>query len=257
MPYIALDPNTAVQIPDPSPNPASPKTGMGITLVAAREELRAMLKGRTDVEKLRLDFWLNRAYTDLATSMKKPDELKYSIQFSTTVDQAHYLLPELVTTTLNLARVDDDNLYGGVPLEKKDLVWYRRQKKITNTAERKPTAFFRLDRQLILWPTPSAVYDLILDFRYEPQPLSADDDSPILRKEWHEAWLILARKKILSAISEWEASMAVGNEFVGHMRVRQDREGGEEENKIVSSSVPTSNASLRRRQLESQFIDRD
>lgn len=247
MPYYDLDPNTAQVIPAPNPNPASPLINVGLNLGAARDELRSMLQGRTDIEDARLNFWLNRAYIDLATSMAKQDELRGSLTFNTAEDERHYLLPSTVTTTLGVSRSDTDSVWGGVPLEKTDLLWYRRQKDLRDVSDRRPTHFFRLNRLLVLWPTPNDSYEITLDYRYEPEILTADNQSPILRQEWHEAWLILARKKILSAVGEFEASMAVNNEFVGHMRVRLDREAGEDENKVISSSVPRNKFTKRRR----------
>jgi hypothetical protein len=247
MPYITLNPDNATVIPPPEPDPSEPLVSGGMTLFQAREELRSMLVGRLDIEDPRLDFWLNRAYVDLATSMHKQDELKASLDFETLENQAMYLLPELVTTTLNVARLDDDNPYGGVPLEKTDLVWYRRQKDFRDLQERKPTHYFRMNRLLVVWPTPDDTYTITLDYRFEPKELLDDNEVPILRREWHEAWLTLARKKLLSAVNEFEAALAVGQEFTGHMRTRLDREGGEEENKIVSSSAPRSPREFRRR----------
>jgi hypothetical protein len=190
---------------------------------------------------------------DLTTSLKKHDELKFSLEFDTEDDQALYLLPNIVVTTLNLARQDDDHIYGGVPLEKIDLQSYRRRKDLRDFP-RKPTHFFRYNRVLVLWPTPDDVYTLVMDFRFEPNKLTEDWHVPILRPEWHEAWIMLARKKILSSVSEWEAAQLATNDFVGHMRVRQDREGGEEENKTVSSSAPRTEAQLRRRAAKDPFF---
>jgi len=247
MPYYVLDVSEATPIPPPEEDPAEPQMGVGITLGMAREEIRASLQGRIDIEDTRIDFWLNRAYLDLASSRYKADELKYSLRFETEEDQPLYYLPVSIDTTLEVLRVDPNSLHGGVPLEKKDLVWYRRQKETRYIEDRRPSAFFRMNRLLVLWPTPDDVYEIILDYRFSPRQLEGDSDSPMLKQEWHEAWLTLARKKILSAVGEHEASIAVGNEFAGHVRTRLDREGGEEENKIVSSSRPRTQRELRRR----------
>lgn len=244
MPNIALDPSLAAVIPDPVSNPANPLSGIanGITLGQARSEIIAMLKGRTDIEPERIDFWLNRAYVDVATSIARMDELKVSIEFDTVSDQPLYLLPEWTVITLAVSRLDSDTQPRLVPMRKIDLTAYRSRRVIeAEDAEgNEPMEFFRYNRILVLYPTPFAAHEIYLDMRIEPNPLTDDSHQPILRPEWHEAWLTLARKKILSALTEFEASIAVGNELTTHLRMRQDNEANEEENRVVSSSRPRS-----------------
>jgi hypothetical protein len=247
VPYYAFDPAEAGVITPPTPDPAAPILGNGITLAQARDEIRAQLAGRTDTPDSRIDFWLNRAYIDLTTSMQKFDELKASVSFTTVGDVPHYILPESVAIVLNVGRADPNAPEGGVPLEKTDLVWYRRQPILRHTREHRPSQYFRLNRFLVLYPTPTEETEIILDYRFEPQKLTEDDHCTVLRHQWQEAWLTLARKKILSGLSEHEAALLVGNEFVSHMRQRLDRESGEDENRIVSSSVPRNKRGLRRR----------
>jgi len=207
-----------------------------------------MLTGRQDIEDARLNFWLNRAYTDIATSTKH-DEFKYTLGFTTVVDQPQYLLPDLTVTTMTLSRVDSDHAFGGEPLQKIDITAYRTRKEMSafQGMKRKPKEFFRQNRILVLYPTPDEVYQMVMDFRFEPAPLVVDTDSPVLRTEWHETWLMLARKKVLNALAEWEASLAAGNDLASHMRLRQDHEAGEDENRIVASSVPRNESMLRRK----------
>lgn len=248
MPYIIFDPSTATVIPEPTPNPAAP-IATGLSLVEARTEIRAMLTGRSDVTDPRIDFWLNKAYIDIATSAKKLDELKASLSFDTVADQPLYLLPAITVTSMTLTRIDDDHPDGGVPVDKIDQAAYRRRKDLRalGVAIRKPQAFVRSNRILAIDPIPDGVYSLVMDYRFEPQPLVEDADCPILSSEWHEAWILLARKKILSALNEWEASLAAGNDFTTHARMRQDREVNEGENAVVRSSVPRTEQELRRR----------
>jgi hypothetical protein len=248
MPYVVLDPATATPIPTPAPNPAAPLTSVGLTLGAARAEILAMLKGRQDIEPERIDFWLNRAYVDVATSAQL-DELKFSLGFLTQTEQPLYLLPEFTVTTMLVSRRDSELVSGGEPLEKIDITAYRQRRDATlfQGVARKPKEYFRSNRLLVLWPTPDDAYEMILDFRCEPLPLVADTDSPILRSEWHETWLLLARKKILGALAEWEAGVAAGNELASHLRVRKDREADEDENRIVRSSVPRNERELKRK----------
>lgn len=248
MPYIVLDPTQATPIPAPVPNPVAPGTGAGMTLAAARTELVAMLKGRQDIETERYDFWLNRAYIDIATSTRH-DELKFSVAFTTVPEQALYLLPDFTITTLTVARTDADSLYGGVPLTKIDLTAYRTRKEMEafQGIARKPMEYFRHNRLLVVYPTPDDAYEMVLDVRCEPQPLTEDNHVPILRPEWHETWLLLARKKMLGALAEWEANIAAGNDLASHMRLRRDNEADEDENRVIRSSAPRTEAELLRK----------
>lgn len=254
MPYIVFDPATATVIAPPSPDPAAP-LATGMSLAEARSEIIAMLTGRTDVTPERIDFWLNKAYLDLATSPKKLDELKSSLEFDTVDDQPLYLLPETVTTIINVIRVDDDHPDGGIPLDKIDLPAYRRRKDRRTLGQeiRYPNAFVRMDRILAVDSVPSGAFPMVIDYRFKPLPLTDDDHCPILDSEWHESWLLLARKKILSALSEWEASLAAGNDFTSHARARQDNEANESENAVVRSSAPRTEKELRRRGSSSSF----
>jgi hypothetical protein len=248
MPYITIDPSTATTIAPPSPDPAAPLTAAGTTLAEARSEILAMLTGRQDIEPERIDFWLNKAYIDIATSAQH-DELKGSVEFATVADQPLYLLPDSVHTITFLARRDDSSNYGGVPLTKFDLSAYRTRKvsPISPTDRLSPTEYFRHNRVLVLYPTPVNVEDMILDYRLRPAPLTLDTHCPILQPEWHETWILLARKKILDGLAEWEAGMAAGGSLATHMRMRADAEANEDENRVARVSVPRTLADLRRR----------
>jgi hypothetical protein len=159
-----------------------------------------------------------------------------------------YLLPATVTTTLTLSRVDTSNHYGGVPLDKIDITAYRSRKDSSTLHVRKPFEYFRQGPLLVLYPTPDAEHIMVLDYRFTPSDLVDPTDAPMLREEWHEAWLIMARKKVLSALSEWEASAVMGNDLASHMRMRLDNEANEDENRVVMSSVPRTRADLIRKQ---------
>jgi hypothetical protein len=247
MPTKILNPADATEIPLPDPSPAAPLTNVGITLLQARTEVVAMLKGRGDIEPERVDFWLNRAYIDLATSAKF-DELKASIGFNMEANQDLYMLPEISVTTLSLTPGDEDDNFD--PLRKIDQSAYRRRKVKSGF----PTEYFRSNRLIVLYPTPDSISSMVLDFRFVPEPLVEDTDSPILRSDWHEAWISLSHKKLLNAVAEYEAELATGNSLATHLRMRQDPEANEDENRVVRSSAPRTEREFTRRGVRGSSI---
>lgn len=239
MPYLVIDPAAAE--PAPVLTVGAPHTSDGETLATMRSELFYQLGGRDDLTDDRLDKLINWAYLDLWTSLKL-DESQSSYGFNTVPGQALYALPYQVRSTLGAAIVDQTSAYGGVPLEKIDLTAYRR----LEVASGPPRQFFRSDRVLVLYPTPDQIYPAIVDFRLRPAPLVADTDSPVLGHEWHETILLNARKKGFSALQEFDKAMPANNDFIDHVRRREDPSADEDTDRVVGSSVPRSARMLNR-----------
>lgn len=245
MPYIVLDEASAQAAP--TLTVGQPRTSVGETLASLRTELAAQLGNRDEADATRLNKWINWAYIDLWTSLKL-EEAESSFSFNTVSGQALYALPFQVGTTIGASVVDSSNTYGGVPLEKTDLRMYR----MLEDESDRPRKYFRTNNVLVLYPTPDAVYTVVVDFLSRPLPLVNDTDSPALDREWHEAILLNARKKGFSALLEFDKAMPAENDYISNVRRREDRDVEEDTGRIIRSSVPRHGRLLQRKFLPSE-----
>jgi hypothetical protein len=242
MPYIALNPADGVAAPITTVG--APLTSEGVTLAEMRGQLNLMLGGRSDITNTTLDYWINAAYTDIASSLEI-DELKASLAINLVVGKALYLLPKVVRAIRQVSVIDAVTYgdLGGRKLEKSDLAKYRRS---SNRSD-EPTEYFREKDLLVLWPTPVAVRVLSLDIWIRPDKMVNDEDSPILPFEWHEVILKNARSKAHSDLREFSRAAMAENDFVNLVRRKDSPDELEEDDKIIGSSVPRERRNLYRR----------
>lgn len=231
MPFLALDAAAAQAVP--ATTAGEPLTSQGDTLLSMRNWLRRALGGRNDLTDDEIDLWINDGYLDVATSVDI-DEMKGSLAIVATVGQALYLLPYTVSSTQMASLLDSSMMNGGQPLSKGDKAWYREQPQRSG----RPETFFREGNIIVLYPTPDKAYTITLDFRLRPLPLEADTDSPILGQEWHRTIRLSARQKAFDDLQEFEKALPAENSVVNSIRRRNNREGTEDERRIVGSSIP-------------------
>lgn len=245
MPWIALNPAEA-EAP-PATSLGLPRVSYGKTFASMKEELRLKLGGRGDATA-QLGRWINDAYVDLCSSLQL-DELKGSITLDIVAGQPFYLLPDVVETILSVAIVlEPTALRPGYPLTKIEAQSYRG----LADSSGEPSAYFRHGQMLVLWPEPLNERSLAVEFRLQPVELSADTDSPLLDRMWHEGIMLLARQKAFSDLLEFDKAALAGNEFTDFVRRKRDREANEDENRIIMSSVPR-----RLRDLRNTVYSRD
>lgn len=242
MPYGPLNPADAQAAPAISFG--EPLTSQGKTLDGMLTELVLQLAGRTDITPERLTTFLNDAYIDLATSLKLP-ELNATLTFETAIGQELYLMPEQVFATYEAAIVDPVtySIRGGQPLDKISLDAYR----ALPVKSGEPEVYFLHDGMLILWPTPSQIRTVAVDFQGRPLPLAAGTDSPILGREWHEIVFKMAREKAFAAILEFNLAAMVEADWTKQFARKKDPLAAEEQGRMVGSSVPRSLSDLKRR----------
>jgi hypothetical protein len=242
MPYIALNPADGVAAPVTTLG--APLVGVSMTLAEMRGHLNLMLGGRPDITNTQLDYWINAAYIDIASSLEI-DELKGSLNLNLVVAKALYLLPKVVRAIRQVAVVDSVTYgdLGGRKLEKSDLAKYRRS---SNRSD-EPSEYFREKDLLVLYPTPTQVRQITLDIWIRPAQLVLDEDSPILPFEWHEVILKNARSKAHSDLREFQRAQVSENEFVNLVRRKDSTDELEEDDKIIGSSVPRERRHLYRR----------
>lgn len=241
MPFLALDPTTAQAAP--AITHGNPLVSTGETLLSLRTELSLRLAGRPDVTTDRLNQWVNFAYIDVCSSLEL-EELESGFSFNTVIGQPFYKVPISVGSTLLAAIVDAVNypIEGGLPLIKIDRDRYRREPLLAD----EPKAFFRQSGMIVLYPTPTAVRTVAVDFKIRPVKLTSDDHSPILPYEWHEAVLLLAKAKGHAALLEPDLAAVAENDWVNFTRRKVDTRAAEDTGKLASMSPVRSNRQLRR-----------
>lgn len=234
MPYIALDP-TAAQIA-PVIGAGAPLVDTGATLGSMRTELIQSLGNRTDIPSSRIDFWINQGYLDLASSLKI-ETLFGSFMLNTVAGQPLYRLPTAVASTRMVSVIDETSYptYKGRRLDKSDLSEYRNARDLTEA----PRGYFRDGNLLVIYPTPDKAYALAVDFKIRPTKLTADNHSPVLPEEWHEAIILSALEKGYRRLMEFEKALAIQNELVGFVRRKQDEMAEEDTGRVIQSSLPS------------------
>lgn len=237
MPYNSLDPAGAAAAPVITVG--NPLAAVGETLLSLKTELLLRLGSRSDIGAGRPEMWINFAYFDIVTSLEI-DDMKGSYSFNTVAGTYLYKLPDAVFYTDAVSSTDETTYpdAGGLQYELIDLDRYRRLPATTvgtqiNTAQ--PLSYFRYAKMLVLYPTPSLVSPVAVDFLIRPGKLVADGDSPILAYEWHEAILLLARAKAHSALLEYDLAEIAHNEYINFVRRKLDK--GAQEQKGTNAQV--------------------
>jgi hypothetical protein len=239
MPYAAIDPSLAQTAPVVTAG--APLIDKGETLASMREEILLELGGRDDVTDDRVDKFINWAYLDLWTSVGTlENESSYS--FGLVAGQPLYLLPSQVRVVKHIAVAEASSIYGGLPLEKIDLTTYRSLEALSGT----PRQYFRHNNVLVFYPTPESATTVFVEFVYRPLRMTLDNHSPILPEEWHESIVLAARKKLFSALMEFDKATHANNDFVDSVRRREDDVAGEDSGKVIRSSIPRSSGMLQR-----------
>ena len=197
-------------------------------------------------------FWddkINEAYHDLATSKDaRFDELRESYSFTTVADQPLYTLPPGVYTISRVAIAEDSDAEDGQPLRKMGMDSYSG----LQVSDGRPTDVGREQGVLVLWPTPDGAYDVTVDIRVEPQPLTADNHQIILDSEWNPIIYYMAKSIAMEALQNYTEALIATNR-ANQMAARKLGKGLDEVG-VVGGIRPVRNRSdlqrTRRHRLE-------
>jgi hypothetical protein len=238
MPNTILDPTLAAPAPT-GVRFGDPKTSVGKTLNSMLTRLQKELGNREDFDDADYKEFINDSYRDLSTSIDVP-EMKGSFGFTTSSSQPFYLLPPGVrsVTLVSLLPTDDTVLIPSQPLKKLTVETYRTLAANSGI----PTSAFRWLDMLVLYPTPDMAYNVSVDVRIKIQPLVADNDSPVLDEEWHEAIYRGAKARAFDATRDSTNSVLQENNMTRLVRRKIDT-GGEEVEDMLSGMRPVKSAS--------------
>ncbi len=221
MPYNVLDPSTAAAAP--TTTLGNPLVSQGETLSSISTELLAQLGNRTDVPAPRLNSWINKAYRSVA-GMLTLKELEGSLGLSLVASQPLYLIPIQVAWIKRLGVQDSTNYltWQGRELDPIDLTIYRNLQTSVGgggSPNGPPRSYFRMNRTVVIWPTPDNAYTAPLDFRVRPNDLVNPTDSPMLPVEFHNAILVRARAIAWGALpGNKKYADDAQNEFVSEIK---------------------------------------
>jgi hypothetical protein len=203
-----------------------PLTNVGKTLGGMKTRLRVELGGRTDLTDELLTEWINDSYLDIATSLRLPS-LNRSTGFNTIAGEESYILPGDMGVIKTVAWYELDGTRGG-KVAKGDIDAYRKLPPQTG----EPQLYAREGDILVLWPTPSDVFGLSLDFKAKVRKLVLDTDSPIIDEEFHEAIYLGSKARGMDAAQNYLAADRFENAQLKSIRKKLDKEAEEDENKV-------------------------
>ncbi len=146
-------------------------------------EVSTLLSAETPVKQT-VDF-LNEAYQDMLFRLRV-NRLQQKMTLSTVIDQDSYVLP----STVDINHLLGDSLFIEGDTEALQQVDYTYPEKHGADIKGKPLGFFVRGDELVLYPTPDAVYKVTYESIKVPLKLSLDGDVTELPAEW-EVVLVL------------------------------------------------------------------
>jgi hypothetical protein len=224
MPYILLNPATAAAAP--ASTAGAPLTSVGATLATLQADLREELGNRSDVDDPKAAKWINKAYQYLC-SILTIKELFRELTINTVAAQPLYLIPTNVAFVRQVSLIDAVTypVEGGIDLSPIDFDTYR---KLPDDATNYPSAWFREQRMIVIYPTPRAVYPISIDFKVRPADLVNPTDSPIIPAEFHEALLLRAKHTAWRALKAFTEAGMARNDFVTDLGAVENTDAKEE-----------------------------
>jgi hypothetical protein len=153
-------------------------------LLAMRNRLRTRIGSptTTDVANSVLDEHLNDAYKEICDRYRFRRTRK-QCYFPTVAGTDKYTNP---TDALSVISVRDRTTPG--KLKKRDITWADAQ---GTKGSGVPEYYVLYSNYIELWPNPDGVYNIQLTYKYAPDSLVSDSDTPVIPSAWHEGIHIL------------------------------------------------------------------
>lgn len=228
MPYIVLDPSTAE--PAPTVDFGAPEVAadhpMGKSLLSLRTRLKLELGKRDDIPDSVWNEWINDGLFDVWTGLKLSDESN-SFPLTLVVDQPLYALPPTVLSIRSIGAADPVHGEQGTALTEIDVQTYRKLPVRSGT----PEVWFPEKRMIVFWPTPDKAYELAVDFKGRPQPLTADTDYPPLDDKWHEIVFTAAKYRAWTGVQNDTKSALVETQMTRLVQRKNSEDAENEETK--------------------------
>jgi hypothetical protein len=186
---------------------------MGVlTLLQIRTELDSTMGSRSNVDDARRDVWINLAYTDIASGIDFT-ELDDDLAIPTVQGQNNYAAPADPLIIQLVRDEDNDNLLTWIPNSE----YFRLDRSI---AEDPPQRWTRRGDEILIFPDPDGVINLLAFFKQTPPPLVADGDVTILPPYVDNGILLLGVAYGLLAVGEDQRAITWANRAVAYLGSR-------------------------------------
>jgi len=186
---------------------------MGVlTLLQIRTELDSSMGDRSNVDDPRRDVWINLAYTDIASGIDFV-ELDDDLAIPTVQGQNNYTGPTDSLIVQMFRDEDNDNLLTWIPNSE----YFRLDRSV---AEGVPKRWTRRGDELLIFPDPNGVIQLLAFFKQTPPPLVADGDVTILPPYVDNGVLLLGIAYGLLAVGEDARATTWANRAVSYLGSR-------------------------------------
>jgi hypothetical protein len=179
---------------------------MGLNLITMRASVyRICGVDEDDVETILADRLLNISWWEIAAKFKF--RIKDTVaQFPLVVGSEKYTVPDEFEALRSIAVYDTEN--KSHYLQRVTSKWY--QENYDSDAESRgfPTNYFREGNDIILWPTPDAVYTAVLRYTGTLADIT-EADGPGIPQEWHEAILYGACWRLSLELGDFQRKQAL------------------------------------------------
>jgi hypothetical protein len=186
---------------------------MGVlTLLQIRTELDSSMGDRSNVDDTRRDVWINLAYTDIASGIDFT-ELDDDLAIPTVQGQNNYAAPADSLIVQLFRDEDNDNLLTWIPNSE----YFRLDR---SAAQGVPKRWTRRGDELLIFPDPNGVINLLAFFKQTPPPLVNDGDVTILPPYVDNGVLLLGIAYGLLAVGEDARAITWANRAVTYLGSR-------------------------------------
>ena len=183
--------------------------GLGMSLQDLRDELREILGvDIDDYSNVKVDRWLNLAWWELQDKIKLREK-EGEASFSTVISQRDYAINSTISSDFENTEHVAILISGTyVPLKYTYYDNFMDKRSDDSTARNTPAEYSRLGGDLFLWPTPDAIYTILVKYRRTLLDLSQTNGPPI-PQAWHEFILLGGVMRGFRAMGEYNRSAAI------------------------------------------------
>ncbi len=174
-----------------------------IALSVLRTEIRlATGQDSDDLPDSDADLLLNRTYWEILEKLHVK-EVEASTTFATVIGQREYTLPPSFESLRLSAAVDPDSDVH-TPLDVISIRDYEAKYVDNSDSQAVPTRYFRASGSIVLWPTPDAVYTIVLHYRSQLDDLSDSNIEAQLPKSWQELLIYGATARAFFRLNDYD-----------------------------------------------------
>ena len=186
---------------------------MGVlTLLQIRTELDSSMGTRSNVDDPRRDVWINLAYTDIASGIDFT-ELDDEFAIVTVQGQHNYIGPPNPLVVQMVRDEDNDNLLTWIPNSE----YFRLDRTVTQA---EPARWTRRAGEILIFPDPDSVINLLAFFKITPPVLVDDGDITVLPAYVDNGILLLGIAYGLLAVGEDQRATVWANRAITYLGSR-------------------------------------